>query len=418
MEDGTHVRDDSPAESRRMAFIALGLFLAFHPIYTLVQILYLMGHEVPWFIRRDLLEESIVVNLILDASVLVFLALNLRPPRWLGSPARLLHWSGAATTLVLLAGWGMHYHWGGTQSSQLLAVILGTFVIVSWFLPPRTIIGLAVVTTIYIGVLVILEVTGVIPYAPLFSLGPELAQAYTAWPVVMVNAVIYLSAFAVVLGGTLRSQRVLFEGRRALEREVAERIRAERLLRGTLERLARTNDELRGFIRGTAHDLRSPLTAIEGYASLLGRDEGLIEGSPGRRRVERVLEGTEHMGRLLDDLSRLVLEDTGEVRVITCDAGRVLERVVGTAAPEIRVEAHRTDDVWTFGVHDNGVGIDAGALERIFEPFSRLGGEDRPGGHGIGLSVCRQAIQTMGGTIWAEHREGGGTSILFTLSAV
>ena len=81
MEDRTQVRGDSLAESRRMAFIALGLFLAVHPIYTLVQILYLMGHEVPWFIRRDLLEESIVVNLVLDAAVLVFLAVNVRPPR-------------------------------------------------------------------------------------------------------------------------------------------------------------------------------------------------------------------------------------------------------------------------------------------------------------------------------------------------
>ena len=232
--------------------------------------------------------------------------------RFLGDPERVLHWSGVLTTLVLLAGWGIHYHWGGTQSSQLLAVILGTFVIVSWFLPRRTILGLALVTMLYIAVLVVLEVKGIIPYAPLFDLGPDFAQAYTAWPVVMVNAVIYLGTFAVVLGGTLRSQRVLIERRKALQREVAERVRAERMLRGTLESLVRTNDELRGFIRGTAHDLRSPLTAIEGYASLLGKDESLTADSPGRRRVERVLEGTEHMGQLLDDLSRLVLEDARE----------------------------------------------------------------------------------------------------------
>ncbi len=279
-----------------MAFIALGLFLAVHPIYTLVQILYLLGHDVPWFIRRDLLVESIVVNFVLDGVVLAFLAINFRPPRWLGDPSKLLHWSGALTTLVLLAGWGMHYHWGGTQSSQLLAVILGTFVIVSWFLPSRTILGLAVVTTLYLAVIVILEMWGVIPYAPLFDLGPEHAQAYTSWPVVMVNAVIYLSAFAVVLGGTLRSHRIQAEARLELEREVAERVRAERMLRGTLERLAQTNDELRGFIRGTTHDLRSPLSAIEGYASLLGKDEDLAEDSPARRRVTRVLEGAKHMG--------------------------------------------------------------------------------------------------------------------------
>ncbi len=444
-----------------MAFLALGLFLAVHPIYTLVQIFYLMGHEVPWFIRRDLLVESIVVNLILDGVVLAFLAINLRPPRWLGDPGKLLHWSGAVTTLVLLAGWGMHYHWGGTQSSQLLAVILGTFVIVSWFLPSRTILGLAVVTTLSIGVIVLLEMWGFIPYAPLFDLGSEHAQAYTSWPVVMVNAVIYLSAFAVVLGGTLRSHRIQAEARDALEREVGERVRAERMLRGTLERLARTNDELRGFIRGTTHDLRSPLTAIEGYASLLGKDESLTEDSPGRRQVTRVLEGAEHMGQLLDDLSRLVLDDTGEIAVARCEAGRVLERVMGIldqrieeagalvlvgamptvladegrlaqifqnvlenalkyrgeGTPEIRIDAQRSEDVWTLSVHDNGVGLAPGALERIFEPFSRLGGRDRPGGHGIGLSVCRQAVESMGGRIWAEHRDGGGTVVRFTLSS-
>jgi signal transduction histidine kinase len=448
-------------ERRRMAFIALGLFLAVHPFYTFVQIFYLMGHEVPWFIRRDLLVESIIVNLVLDGAVMVFLGLNFRPPRWLGDPGRLLHWSGALTTLVLLAGWGMHYHWGGTQSSQLLAVILGTFVIVSWFLPPRTILGIAIVTTLYITGIVVLEMTGIIPYAPLFDLGREHAQAYTSWPVVMVNAVIYLGAFAVVLGGTLRSQRVQVEARHALEREVAERIRAERMLRGTLERLAETNDELRGFIRGTTHDLRSPLTAIEGYASLLGKDTSLAEDSPGRRQVTRVLEGAEHMGQLLDDLSRLVLEDTGQISVARCEAGRVVERVLGIldqriedagalilvgamptvladegrleqifqnllenalkfrgeATPEIRIDAQQSDDTWTLSVHDNGIGLEPGALDRVFEPFSRLGGGDRPGGHGIGLSVCRQAVQSMGGRIWAEHRAGGGTIVRFTLSS-
>ena len=73
----------------------------------------------------------------------------------------------------------------------------------------------------------------------------------------------------------------------------------------------------------------------------------------------------------------------------------------------------------TFAVEDNGVGIATEDLRRIFEPYTK--GEYREGGSrtgaGLGLSVIRQIADAMGGAVWAEQREGGGSRFVFRFPA-
>jgi len=121
--------------------------------------------------------------------------------------------------------------------------------------------------------------------------------------------------------------------------------------------------------------------------------------------------------RILVGAMPTVLADEGRLAQIFQNLLENALKYRGEATPEIRIDAARSEDIWTISVHDNGRGLEPGTLKRIFEPFSRLAGRDRPGGHGIGLSVCRQAVESMGGTIWAEHRDGGGTIVRFTLSS-
>ena len=65
-------------------------------------------------------------------------------------------------------------------------------------------------------------------------------------------------------------------------------------------------------------------------------------------------------------------------------------------------------------MHDNGQGVDAAYLEKIFMPFERLpGGEQR--GAGLGLAICRVIVERHGGRIWAESGTGGGATFRFTL---
>jgi signal transduction histidine kinase len=64
-------------------------------------------------------------------------------------------------------------------------------------------------------------------------------------------------------------------------------------------------------------------------------------------------------------------------------------------------------------VRDNGVGVAAADVERIFGMFARAGADAE--GSGIGLAVCRRVVEAHGGRIWVEQREGGGSAFRFTL---
>jgi two-component system sensor histidine kinase VicK len=83
---------------------------------------------------------------------------------------------------------------------------------------------------------------------------------------------------------------------------------------------------------------------------------------------------------------------------------------------EIRVAAAMDHGVLTVSVEDRGRGLEAAALQRVFEPFYRLGGS-RDGGSGLGLAVASGLVVAHGGRIWAEPREGGGTRFAFTIPA-
>ena len=66
-------------------------------------------------------------------------------------------------------------------------------------------------------------------------------------------------------------------------------------------------------------------------------------------------------------------------------------------------------------VKDTGSGIPAKDRERIFDKFTRLRGQGKPGGLGIGLAFCRLAVEGHGGRIWVESVDKKGTSFIFTL---
>lgn len=69
---------------------------------------------------------------------------------------------------------------------------------------------------------------------------------------------------------------------------------------------------------------------------------------------------------------------------------------------------------WRFAVEDNGEGIEQRFVLKIFEPFQRLHGPERPGS-GIGLSTCKRIVERAGGMIWVESRVGKGSTFYFSL---
>jgi light-regulated signal transduction histidine kinase (bacteriophytochrome) len=86
----------------------------------------------------------------------------------------------------------------------------------------------------------------------------------------------------------------------------------------------------------------------------------------------------------------------------------------GTEPPKIRISASKEEQGWTFAVRDNGIGIDAKHFVYIFGVFRRLQGGQSPG-TGVGLAICKAAIERLGGRIWVESTPGEGSTFRFFL---
>ena len=245
---------------------------------------------------------------------------------------------------------------------------------------------------------------------------------------------------------------------RALRRtndEIQRRIDVEEQLRRvwseTVVKLERSNADLRQLAETLAHDLRNPITTIDGFVSLVLADPDLDEGH--RRQLERVaraatgmrdiLEGVlrEAMARSEADLSDVPLADLlGWVRQLVDDA--VVRLVVVQPVPTVHVEVqavrqlflnlvsnagkHRgrqsaatvtvtaieVDGACEVTVADDGPGIPEALLEAVFE--RGMSTEDE-GVHGLGLAMCRRIVQEHGGEIRAEASPSGGAQFRFTL---
>lgn len=85
---------------------------------------------------------------------------------------------------------------------------------------------------------------------------------------------------------------------------------------------------------------------------------------------------------------------------------------------EVTLSARHHDGMLHIAVHDAGPGIPAGELERLFEKFYRARHAGHVSGVGIGLTISKGLVEAHGGRIWAESREGSGTTFHLTLPRV
>jgi signal transduction histidine kinase len=99
--------------------------------------------------------------------------------------------------------------------------------------------------------------------------------------------------------------------------------------------------------------------------------------------------------------------------------GNLLSNAVNYLEPgrpgEVVITAERRPEYTTFHVQDNGRGIAAADIPKVFEPFRRVGKQDVPG-EGMGLAYVQTLVRRHGGTIWCRSQLGSGTAFTFTIA--
>lgn len=230
-----------------------------------------------------------------------------------------------------------------------------------------------------------------------------------------------------------------------------------------LSELSAKTEELEQFSCTVSHDLKTPMTAIGGYAQYLLHQLEAGEVSGAGESARRIAEIIERMNLRLEEIlklarigkvaelsQRISLSDLFsetikdlkhrlsvegiEVRVsgpfptVVGDPVRlqeVIENLLDNAIKYSRQNRHPVIDIGVrqkkgesvFFIRDNGIGIDPEQIECIFELFRRL--DTSVPGEGTGLAIVKRIIEAHGGRVWAESQgTGTGTCVCFTLGQI
>src|ERR1022692_3772195 len=217
------------------------------------------------------------------------------------------------------------------------------------------------------------------------------------------------------------------------------------------------------FLATTSHELRTPITVMQGFASTLARRWDKLSDPDRRSAVQTIADRAGTLARLVDqlllgsraganrltvtnepfDVAKLLVSTAAAFRsmsdkhVLTTDLPQQLPDAYGDAAatdsivnqllenafkysPDggtVTISARQDSDQIEVTVRDEGIGIAPADRERVFDRFvqGEAGDRRRFGGIGLGLYIVRQLARAQGGEVTAADRPGGGTVMRLTL---
>jgi signal transduction histidine kinase len=263
-----------------------------------------------------------------------------------------------------------------------------------------------------------------------------------------------LTSAAERLGRGDFSQRVQIKDRG----ELGELARTFNSMAGDLERAEKLRQNM---VADVAHELRTPLSNIQGYLEAL-RD-GVVK--PDKETIRSLYEEASLLSRLIDDLQELSLAEAGELKLVlrTEDMGKLIRQAVAAVEaqkkakgvslslelpeglPPVNIDSRRIGEVlrnllenavahtakgdtitvaaklrdnWVeVSVTDTGEGIPTEELANIFERFYRVDKSRAraTGGSGLGLTIAKRLVEAHGGKIEAQSQLGKGSRFVFTV---
>jgi signal transduction histidine kinase len=251
-----------------------------------------------------------------------------------------------------------------------------------------------------------------------------------------------------------RESAQILEYSARLENQQAELSRTATALREANAKLTLLSVQKDTFLSQISHELRTPMTSIRAFSEILA--EGDLPPETVARSGRIIRDEAVRLTRLLDDLLDLSVLESGKVQLsvgvvnlrdlidrailaseqvnpekpfvilrdsqaedvfLRTDGDRLTQVLINllsnarkyceALAPELRITARVRAGRVRIDVADNGKGIPKVAQTVVFEKFSRLPGEVRASGAGLGLAICREIVTNLGGTIDYLPGQGG-----------
>ena len=252
----------------------------------------------------------------------------------------------------------------------------------------------------------------------------------------------------------VKAQQTELESRARMLEETVER-RTEELVRAN-----QAKDEFLGLI---SHEMRTPLTVLSGGLQVLRGRTDTLSREDRDGLIQDLVQESERLTRMVEDLLVLARSESYVIRnpepisvapmlrklatrmepvtdrAIHIDVSeglplvagdltfleRIIENLISNAVKYSQAPASveigataRDDGQVAITVSDHGIGVADSEIARIFESFYRSNESSQAvAGHGVGLAVCKRLVEALSGTIAANHREGGGLEVSFTVPA-
>lgn len=275
--------------------------------------------------------------------------------------------------------------------------------------------------------------------------------------IILISGLVFTGLFGLLLVTLGRRSETV---ERMVEARTAELKEREANLAQVIDKLTQSNTELERFAYVVSHDMQEPIRAVANFSSLLWHQYETKLDPAGQKYLSIITDSAKRlqamvsdlleyarvgqgararektdvnqlMQYVLDNLKVTIDEHSAEVTYGTLPVLQgypvqfmsLLQNLINNAikyqpagkVPHVRVAAEDKGDHYLFSVADNGIGIEPGNVEKIFEPFKRLHSYQEYTGTGLGLAVAKKIVDNHGGRIWVESVPGTGSVFYFTV---